>query len=230
MLRFLVGDAMKAKQKALVLAKGRETVRFGEGGEPFTNVLGYLGAHGMFSHEVALVLDDPLQDEVGKALILEHAKELMVADALVIVIASELDAATRKAVPQGAEVESFDEMMRPVESRQKIFALSDAFATGDRKTVWVLYRKFIEEGTAPEELHGMLAWQARALVLAAKTRSATEAGLAPFVYSKSKRAAERLGVEKAESLSRELVLLYHDARAGKGPLEDLLEAFLLKKA
>jgi hypothetical protein len=53
--------------------------------------------------------------------------------------------------------------------------------------------------------------------------------LKPFVYSKAKRAAERIGPEKAESLSRELVSLYHAARAGEGPLEDLLEAFLLKK-
>ncbi|MEK9176915.1 MAG: hypothetical protein AAB923_01325 [Patescibacteria group bacterium] len=229
MLHVLVGDAVKAKEEAKKLAKGRETLRFGEGGEPFTAMLGYLGARGMFSPEVALVLDRPLEDEEGKALILEHADKLVAAGSLVIVIADRLDAAVKKALPKGTEIETFAAPERDEEPSRKIFALSDAFLANDRKKTWVLYRRFIEEGMAPELIHGTLTSQARALVLVGKTKSAEESGLHPFVYSKSKRAAERLGPEKAESLSRELVALYHDARAGKGALEDLLEAFLLKK-
>ena len=52
----------------------------------------------------------------------------------------------------------------------------------------------------------------------------------PFVYTKAKRAASRLGEAGAEDLSRELVRLLHSSRMGEGDLEDLLEAFLLKKA
>ena len=87
----------------------------------------------------------------------------------------------------------------------------------------------MEEGVAPEEIHGALAWQARAMVLASKTKTAAEAGLKPFVYSKAKSFVARLTPEKTENLSRELVSLYHESRAGRGALADLLESFLLKK-
>jgi len=66
-------------------------------------------------------------------------------------------------------------------------------------------------------------------VLATKTKSAEEAGMKSYPYGKAKAAAGRLGPAAAENLSRELVSLYHRSRAGEGPLEDLLEVFLLRK-
>ncbi len=231
MLHLLTGsDVVKAKTRAQKLAVGHEVVRFGEGGEPFANVGGYLSAHGLFAPKVALMLDRPLADEDGKILVLENAKSLKDAEALVIVIEPVLDAATKKKVVPHAEVETFELKEKSTEPAPNVFALTDAFATGDRKGAWILYRELIESGAAPEEIHGALIWQARALVLATKTKSAEESGLKPFVYSKAKRAGARLGESGAEEISRELVHLVHRSRLGAGDLEDLLEAFLLKKS
>jgi len=110
-----------------------------------------------------------------------------------------------------------------------VFELTDAFALGDRKNAWILYRKLVESGSAAEEIHGALSWQARAMVLASKAKTAEEAGLKPFVYSKAKRAASKMTVEQTEEISRELVKILHTSRMGGGDLEDLLEVFLLKK-
>lgn len=226
---FTGSDVLKAKEKAIKLAKGHELVRFGEGGEPVMNALTYIGARGMFSPKVALLIDRPLETEEGKEFFKEHLDALQNSDTLVFIIEPVLDAAAKKAIPKKAEVESFELEEKPDEPLPSVFALTDAFAAGDRKKSWVLYRRFIEEGMVPEEIHGALAWQARALVLASKTKSASASGLKPFVYTKAKGIAERLGEEKTEAISRELVSLYHAARAGKGNMEDLLEAFLLKK-
>jgi DNA polymerase III delta subunit len=227
---FTGSDTLKAKEKALKLAKGHELVRFGEGGEPVMSALAYIGARGMFSPKVALLIDRPFETEEGKEFFKEHLGALQESDTLVFIIEPVLDAAAKKAIPKKAEVESFDLEEKSDEPLPSVFALTDAFAAGDRKKSWVLYRRFIEEGVVPEEIHGALAWQARALVLAAKTKSATQSGLKPFVYMKSKRIADSLGEEKTEAISRELVSLYHRSRAGEGDLEDLLEVFLLKKA
>jgi DNA polymerase III delta subunit len=231
MLYILIGsDVMKAKVRAAALSKGHETVRFGEGGEPFEQTPSYLGARGLFAPTVALILDRPSEDAAGKTLLIEHAEEFAASAMPVIVIEPVLDAATKKAVAKRAEIEEFEAKTEPETPPPSVFALTDAFASGDRKGAWILYRRLIENGSAAEEIHGALAWQARAMVLASKTKSAAEAGLKPFVYGKAKRAASRLGEAGAEELSRELVRILHSSRMGGGDLEDLLEAFLLKKA
>ncbi len=230
MLYILTGtNVMKAKARAMMLAKGSEIVRFGEGGELFASVPAYLSAHGLFVSKVALILDRPLEDTDGKALLTERAKELAEAGALVIVIEPVFDAATKKKIASHGTVEIFEDDEKDETPLPSVFALTDAVAAGDRKGSWILYRRLIVAGVAPEEIHGALAWQARALSLAAKTKSAVEAGLKPFVFSKAKRASERMGVAKAEELSREMVRLVHESRLGGGDLGELIEAFLLKK-
>jgi len=228
-------DTVTAKKKALKLAAGCETVRFGEGGEPLVNALGYIGARGMFSSKIALILDCPLETDEGAQLLSEHMKVFAEADASVFVIEPNLTARAHSHILKnirmiaGVVLESFDEEKKDIEPLVSVFALTDAFASGNRKNAWILYRKFIEGGMAPEEIHGALSWQARALVLASNAQTAGESGLKPFVYSKAKRFATRFAPGEAENLSRELVSLYHESRAGRGILSDLLEIFLLKK-
>jgi hypothetical protein len=228
MLYILTGsDFKKIKKRAAEIAKGHELVRFGEGGEPFTHVPGRLGASGLFSAKLALYLDHPLDDAEGKEMFFEHVKEFAEADMPVIAVVTALDAETKKKLTKSAALESYD-VSEEKEVAPSVFALTDAYAKGDRKNAWVLYRKFIESGSSAEEIHGMLAWQVRALVLAANAKSAAESGLKPFVYTKAKGALKNLS-RKPEDLSRELVSLYHQSRMGQGSLEDLLEIFLLKK-
>lgn len=229
MLSIFTGDdTAQAKAKALSLAAGSEVVRFGEGAESFENVLGYLGAQGIFSSKITLILDSPLDTPEGAELFETNLKDFADSDARVIIIQPEFPSALKKKIPKAASVTSFDTKEKDEIPLPSVFSLTDAFVSGDRKKTWILYRQFIEGGTAPEEIHGALSWQVRALVLASKTKSAAESGLKPFVYTKAKRAASRIPQEKAESLSRELVTIYHHARSGGGNMADLLEIFLLK--
>jgi len=227
MLYILTGsDFPKVKKRALEIAKGHELVRFGEGNLPFADAPGHVGASGLFSKKTALYLDRPMEDEKGAEMFLAHLGTFSNSDTPVIAI-TDVDAALKKKLPSEARIESFEEE-QDEEIAPNVFALADAFAKGDRKRSWVLYRRMIEYGAAPEEIHGTLSWQARALVLASKTDSATELGLKPFAYTKAKSALSKMKTPP-EELSRELVTLYHKSRMGEGSLEDLLETFLLKK-
>jgi len=231
MLYVLTGsDIEKIKARAAALSKGYEVVRFGEGGAPFSEALQKVGARGLFSPKIALLLDRPLETDDGAELLLAHGKELAEAQMPVIVIQPELDSANEKKLAKLAEMEEFEAKKKAEEPMPSVFALTDAFASGDRKNSWILYRRLIENGSAPEEIHGALSWQARAMVLASKTKTAAEAGLKPFVYSKAKRSSARLGEKGSEALSRELVRMLHESRMGGGDLEDLLEVFLLRKS
>lgn len=82
------------------------------------------------------------------------------------------------------------------------FALANALGTRDRKNLWLLYRKAIDEGASPEQLSGMLAWKARQMLA-------------------------KEGSEEAKRLSREIVAVYHESRRGGGDMELLLERLIL---
>lgn len=82
------------------------------------------------------------------------------------------------------------------------FALANALGRRDRKNLWLLYRKAIDEGASPEQLVGMLAWKARSML--AKEDSKDE-----------------------RKLSQDLLSVYHGARRGEGDMELLLERLIL---
>lgn len=222
-------DTKKAKDAARKKAGSAEVVLFGEGGEAFGTAPSYLGSSGLFAPKTVLIIDRPLESSEGKTLIEESGEMFVAADTDVFVIAGSVKATDKKLFPKEAEFEEFESKAKAEYVRPNTFAFADSFLAGDRKKMWIGYRKLITEGVSPEEIHGTLSWAVRSALLAGKTKSATESGLKPFVYSKSKRAFEKLGEEKVEKYSRSLVSVYHRARAGEGTLENNLELLLLEK-
>lgn len=229
MLHLFVGiDTARAKTEARRRATGAETVVFGEGGESFERALEFLGTRGLFASAVVLIIDQPLETAEGRALIEEHAAFLQESSAEVFVVEASLTAEQKKLFPRGVTFEKFGGATEKAE-RPMPFGLSDAFMRGDRKAAWIEFRKLITAGASAEELHGTLSWAARSAIVAAKTKNAEEAGLKPFVYTKSKRFAEKLGIVRVEELSRALVRTYHQARMGNGSLELKLEQLILEQ-
>ena len=127
---------------------------------------------------------------------------------------------------KGAEVVACEDKKKRREKRFNTFSLADAFAQNDRKKGWILYQSALSAGIPPEEICGVLFWQAKAIVLAKTYSSAAEAGLSAFAYAKARRAA--LADEKAAHALSFLLRAYHGARGyGAVPLGDALEEFIL---
>lgn len=239
MLYVFVGpDIARAKKEARALSKKTECVFFGEGNEPFQLAPGVFASQGLFSSKVSLVLDRPLETLEGQELVRNYSKKFHESDVAVFIIQPETYSQVLKNLgikkeeakevfPKGVEVVEFGE--HSTEERLLPFGLSDAFMRGDRKVAWIEFRKLISAGAGIEELHGTLLWAVRSALIAAKTKNAIEAGLKPFVYSKSKRFAEKMGILNVEELSRRLVGVYHDARAGKADMELGIEKLILEK-
>lgn len=221
-------DTAGAKAEARKRAGDAEVVRCGEGGVPFERATSYVGAAGLFAPNVALLIDRPFETADGKAFVAEHAAHLHASDTPVFVITGPLKAPEKKLFPARATFQDFAQAA-VAPTRLNIFGIADVFLSGDRKKLWIAYQQLITEGIPPEEIHGVLSWAVRSALIASKTQSATASGLKPFVYTKSKRAAEKLGNQKLEAYSRALVRTYHDARSGKGTMALNLEAFLLEK-
>ncbi len=99
-------------------------------------------------------------------------------------------------------------------TRFNAFALADALAAKDKKTLWMLLLRAQQEGLTPEEIIGTLFWQLKSLRLAKITTTAADADMKDFPYNKAKRAAAKFTTEELQTLSERLLTVYHKGHLG----------------
>lgn len=226
---FIGNDTTQAKHTARIRATENEVVFIGEGGISYNDAPQYINVSGMFGAPPVLILDRPFDTAEGKHFISEHGSALHKNTLMALLITPRLSASDKKLLPRGVKTEMFDVAGSPEPVRPNVFAFTDTFLSGDRKKAWIGYRKLLASGISPEEIHGAMMWAVRSVLLAGKTTSANEAGLKPFVFSKSKRVYDTRGATCMEDVSRKLVSVYHAARSGQGSLELGIEDAILEK-
>jgi hypothetical protein len=142
-----------------------------------------------------------------------------------VLIEGPLVAATKKVFFKHAAV--MEEIKAPAKEKDNPFALAEALAQRDKKTLWLLLQTARTQGSTDEELVGLLWWQLKALRLAACTASAAEAGMSDFPYDKAKRSLRNFKPGELEALASTLLTLYHDGHGGVRDLALGLEAWVL---
>lgn len=108
-----------------------------------------------------------------------------------------------------------------------MFALTDALGNRDRKGLWVLYCKALEVGASLEEIHGLLFWQVKSMLLTLSAKSAEDAGMKAYPFSKSKNFAKNYKNEELVRMSGELVQMFHDAHNGLVDFDVALEKWVM---
>lgn len=108
-----------------------------------------------------------------------------------------------------------------------IWSFTDAVGSRNKKQAWILYRKALASGMAAEEIFYKVVWQVKTLLLAQRTKTALEADMKDFPYSKAKGNLKNWKEGELENLSEELVLGYQKARRGEGEIETLVEKIVL---
>lgn len=108
-----------------------------------------------------------------------------------------------------------------------IFSLTDAIGSRDKKKAWMLYQKALASGLDPDRIFPTIFWQVKSLLLASRTKSASEADMKPFPYNKAKSNLKNFKEGELEKMSEELLVGYHNIRRGEGEMETLLEKFVL---
>jgi len=110
----------------------------------------------------------------------------------------------------------------------RIFKVADRLAARDRKGLWIEYWRLMESGVDAEEIFWKLQWQTKAMLVSSRASSASEAGLHPFVYSKSRAGAANYSKEELISISGKLLDLWRDTHSGRKELPLALEQFILE--
>jgi len=197
-----------------------------------------IGGQGLFVARLIVELDRLFVNEEFQELVLENLERLAASENIFIILEEKLLKPELKKFEKYAEkIQAYD--LKKDESGGQgngwgkkgdvsPFALADALGRRDKKQLWALYVGQRKAGSVPEELHGLLFWQIKSILLAGQAASAEAAGLKPFVYGKAKQFAGNFSAEEIKTLSKNMVSIYHDAHRGMGDLDLLLERLILE--
>lgn len=190
----------------------------------------HLAGQGLFSHKYIVFLDRVLENAEAKDVLPDFIPAMGESENIFIVLEGELAAAIKKVLEKTADksVVTDAPKVTPKKSAFNIFALGDAVGARDALRSWTLYREAIDNDHEGEAIAGTLFWQIKSMLLAKKASNAGEAGLNPFVFTKSKKYAAAYTEQELKSVLRELIVRYHDAHRGIGDLELGLEGFTLQ--
>lgn len=231
MLKVFYGnDLIKVRQAAFALANSFEAegVRIENIDSDNYQTGIYADAAGgasLFGQETVYVIDTPSSNAVWYEDTIENLEVLAESNNTFILIEGTLLAPEKKKFTKYAS--SLEEFKATPGERFNTFALADALANKDKKSLWLLLNEALLNGIAVEEIAGVLWWQLKALRLASLTKTASEAGMKDYPYNKAKRSLSKYKAGELESLSNSLITLQHESRLGRHDFTLALEKWVL---
>lgn len=230
----LIGSLQKKKPDALLFKL--DTEHFSEG-----QLEELIGGQGLFEKKYIIFLDRIGEQKENRAAVLERLATLAESPNIFIFLEGKLDKASLGKFEKHAEkvqlCDGEDGSAASTSGAGKknfggtgtfnLFALGDAFGHRDRKELWLIYQKATLQEIPAEEVHGILFWAWRSVMLAASAKTASEAGLNPYVFQKSSSFAKNFKKEELADLGERLVRMYHEAHRGHTNFDIELEKFIL---
>lgn len=186
-----------------------------------------LGGQGLFESKYIIIVDNLFSDESAKDFLISKLEDFKKSPNVFVVVEYALKIAEKNLIKKFAEKNWDIKSAIKLKPEFNIFSLTDAFAERNKTKLWILFQQAVDSGAEPEEISGLLFWQAKSLVIASKTNSPNEAGLKPFVFSKAKRFLKNYSPNELQNNLKKLVDLYHNAHNGLLDFKVGLEEFLL---
>ena len=219
--RQLIVDLQKKKPGAEVFRLEDEMVSVGKLDE-------LSGGQGLFERKYIIFADNVFRSEEAKEIMLGKLKALADSENVFIFLEDELGKPDLKQLEKFADkVQQFSGVVKK-ERPFNIFSLTEMMGWRDKKGLWILYQKALAQGLAPEEIHGVLFWQIKAMLAAVLGKTAAESGLKPFVFQKSRGFAKNYSVVELKNLSAKMVAVYHNSRRTGPDLDVALERLILE--
>jgi len=235
MLYLIYGDRheevrTKASELRAALHKKRpdaELFKLDEQGVTPDRLQELAAGQGLFERKYIVQFDRVMEDANARATILDAAGQLGTSENVFLVVDGPLDKKTLNALTQHAQEVYAFEQKRKKQEEFNIFSLTDALGARDKKTLWVEFWKARRAFMEAENIHGVLHWQVKSMLLARARDSAEEVGMKAFPFKKAKEFAGNYSDDELTDLSRRLMTAYHEARRGNGELADNLERVIL---
>lgn len=123
--------------------------------------------------------------------------------------------------------QTMEEFSADKAERFNTFAMAEALARRDKKTLWMLLQEARLIGLREEEMIGILWWQLKAIRLAMVTSTSEEAGMKEYPYKKAKQAVRNFPENEVIQLSCSLLDLYHKSHKGVRQIDTAFEEWVL---
>lgn len=187
-----------------------------------------VGEQGLFDKKHITLIDGVFESEEIEEGVLKKLDEIKSSENAFVILEGKTNKEVLKKIEKRAEkiFEYIDEKIKKKEDF-KVFAMADAFGRRDKKELWMLFLESQKRGIAIEEVHGIIFWQLKSMLLAGQSKDATDAGLNPFVFSKAKGFIKNYSKDELEKISSELVAMYHEAHRGQKDFKIAFEQFIL---
>lgn len=188
-----------------------------------------VGSSTLFAEPIALLLSETFTNDEILSFVTKEAGMIAKSENHIIIVERALTADTKKKLEKHAtSFEIFEEKKEKKTEGNNAFDLTDALGDRDKKKVWMLYRRAIEDGKDPRELIGLVFWSVKSMIIAELSPSVSDSGLNPFVYKKSKSFAKNFTKDELNNLAKNIVNFYHEAQFGKVEWEEGMEVLLLE--
>jgi DNA polymerase III delta subunit len=185
-----------------------------------------LGSVSLFGGAELFLIDTPSENPEFYAEAVGVLSDMQESSNQFVVIEGTLLAAEKKKFEKYAGV--MEEFKKLADTPFNVWAMADALASRDKKSLWVLLQDAKRAGLVAEEIIGTLWWQLKTLRLAMLTKSASDAGMKDFPYNKAKRALVNFKEGEVASLSAGLLKVYHDGHGGVRDIDEGLEEWVLR--
>lgn len=186
-----------------------------------------IGGQGLFSNCYIVYIVQLFENAEAKEIFLKKLGDVADSPNIFVMREGVVDKETLLAITDAAEKVQVCEKKELKKKEFNIFSLTDAFGRRDKKNLWVLLQKAMASGAVPEEIHSILFWQLKSILLALQCKNAEEASVKPFVWSKAKSFAKNWSEEELKAVSSKMVSLYHDSHRGIHEFPIALERLIL---
>ncbi|MBP6925503.1 MAG: hypothetical protein KBC22_00385 [Candidatus Pacebacteria bacterium] len=226
MLYVVLGDNYEQiKKDKDSLVQGLEVVAVSRENIDYSMIDGYLSSGGLFNETKAIVIDTCFLDDEHHAFFKERLSDMQTSDHVFIILEPKLLKKERTLLEKyAARITEYTSS--EIKKDAGLFILADMFAKKDKKNLWLQFRRAVEQGKQIEEIHGILWWQIKTMILI--KQSSKNPGLHPFVFEKNKKASEKFTLAELRNYAQKLFMIYHQARSGEVDFEHALEKCLLE--
>ncbi len=186
-------------------------------------------SQGLFESKIVAYLKNISENPSVSKELKKTIKSMASSQSIFVIVETDLKKSDLEVFEEYAE-KSFIEKEVVEDKKEKFntFSIADSFGGKDKKTFWRLILESKERGIPAEEVHGILWWQLKSMILSSVSKTAEESGLKPFVYTKSKSFAKNFKDNELQILADKFIAIYHDAHRGECDIYDELEKIALE--
>jgi DNA polymerase III delta subunit len=165
-------------------------------------------SQGLFENKYIVVLDRVFENIEAKDYVLKILKDLKASSHIFILLQGKLDKATLTRIEKQSEkVQEFEKGKEAKKEEFNIFSLTSALEKRDKRRLWILYQG-ARPRRAPEEIHGLLWWKVKTMLLTGRGGQFT--------------------IPELQKIASRLISIYHDAHRGLFEFDLALEKFILE--